>query len=110
MSKLGQLKLDAFNTLRKATSRDVSRQLSGLAASTDKAMAQQCYMHKNPDENGADELRPIATPEFLALSVAFNVVAGKLGDMQALQSGAMDVDVFISKYSIDLEALSLELI
>ena len=110
MSKLGQLKLEAFNELRKTTAQAVSRGVSHLASGTDAAIVQQCYMHKNPDDNGADELRAIATPQFIAIAEAFNEVALQLADMQELQAGTMDIDVFISKYSIDLDEFSSELI
>lgn len=105
-----QEKFSNLNKLRKDTHKQVSNLISQLNASTSMAMKQQSYMHKNPDLNGANDLIAVVSPDFLATAAAFNQVAAKLMDMQALQSGAMTVDDFIAKYNINLAEFSAELI
>jgi len=107
---LKQLKFANLNEQRKQTQRSVSSAISNLNAAADVAMRQQAYMHTNPDDNGADELIAVATPDFNAIASAFNEVAQKLMDMQAVQAGTMTVTEFVSKYSIDLNGFSSELI
>lgn len=107
---LSQLKLSNLNEQRKQTQTQVSNAVSTLNAQTDIAMRQQAYMHKNPDSNGADELLVASTENFLATAAAFNEVASKLSDMQALQSGQMSIDDYLSKYSLDVADISNELI
>ena len=67
-------------------------------------------MHKNPDNNGANELIAVVQPDFDALAVAFNQVAEKLVDMQAVSNGSMTIDALIAKYGIDLTEFSNGLI
>lgn len=110
MSDLNTLKLSNLNELRKQTEREVSRAISQLNAATGSAMRQQAYMHKNPDTNGADQLIPVATPNFNASAAEFNAIAEKLTDMQKVQAGTLTVDDFIAKYSIDLTEFSNGLI
>jgi len=107
---INQEKFSNLNKLRKDTHKRISNLISQLNASTTSAMKQQAYMHKNPDSNGAPDLIPVVTPDFLAAAEAFNEVVAKLMDMQSVQASSMTVDEFIAKYSINLEEFSAELI
>lgn len=107
---LSALKLATLNTNRKQTSQQVSNAISQLNAHAAAAMKQQAYMHKDPDLNGAGDLIAVVQPEFDALSVAFNQVAAKLVDMQAVSAGTMTADALIAKYNIDLNAFSNTLV
>lgn len=107
---LDQLKFSNLNTLRKETQRKVSNAISQLNAAADEAMKQQAYMHSNPDDNGANELIAVATPDFNASAQAFNQVAQKLQDMQLVQAGTLSIADYIAKYNIDLSEFSERLI
>ncbi|MEZ7225982.1 hypothetical protein NO989_04275 [Alteromonas sp. DY56-G5] len=107
---LDQLKFSNLNTQRKETQRKVSNAISQLNAAADEAMKQQAYMHSNPDDNGANELIAVATPDFNASAQAFNEVAQKLQDMQLVQAGTLSITDYIAKYNIDLSEFSERLI
>lgn len=96
---ISALKLANYNEQRKQTARQISTAISQLNAQADIALKQQAYMRSNPDANGADELIAVVAPEFNTLSEAFNQVAAKLQDMQAVNAGTMAVDELIAKYS-----------
>ncbi|AJP43414.1 hypothetical protein EP12_06665 [Alteromonas australica] len=107
---LEYLKFTNLNSERKRTQRNVATAISNLNAAADSALKQQAYMRVNPDNNGADELIVITKPDFDACASAFNEVAAKLIDMQAVQAGTMTIDECIAKYGIDLTEYSKELI
>lgn len=107
---INQEKFSSLNKARKDTHRQINNIISQLNSLTDSAMKQQAYMHKNPDNNGADELIAVVTPDFLETANSFNVVAAKLMDMQAVKGGEMTLDELITKYTINLAEFSNELI
>ena len=107
---LEHLKFTNLNSERKSTQRSVATAISNLNAAADSALKQQAYMRVNPDNNGANELIPICQGDFDSCSAAFNEVAAKLMDMQAVQAGTMTVEDCIAKYGIDLTEYSNELI
>mgnify|MGYP003133122369 FL=1 len=107
---LEYLKFTNLNSERKSTQRSVATAISNLNAAANSALKQQAYMRVNPDNNGADELISITKPDFDACAAAFNEVAQKLMDMQAVQAGTMTVEDCIEKYNIDLTEYSNELI
>ena len=73
------------------------------------AIKQQCYMHENPDNNDADELITVVTPDFIEASKMFNDVKGRLEDLQSVASGSMTTAEMKVKYSVDLIEYSEEL-
>lgn len=107
---INQEKFSKINQLRKDTHRQVSNAVSQLNSFASDAMNQQAYMRVNPDSNGADQLLSVVTPDFFAVSVAFDEVKEKLEDMQAVASGAMSADAMITKHGINLSQYSDELI
>jgi len=107
---INQLKLSNLNEQRKQTQTQVSNAISTLNAQIDIAMKQQAYMHKNPDNNGADELLIASTENFLATASAFNEVALKVSDMQKVQDGSILIDDHLAKWSLDVAAISKEYI
>ena len=107
---ISQLKLANLNEQRKQTQTQVSNAISQLNAQIDIAMKQQAYMHKNPDNNGADELLIASTDNFLATAASFNEVALKVSDMQKVQDGSILIDDHLTKWSLDITEISNELI
>ena len=107
---ISQLKLANLNEQRKQTQTQVSNAISQLNAQIDIAMKQQAYMHKNPDNNGADELLIASTDNFLATAESFNEVALKVSDMQKVQDGSILIDDHLAKWSLDVTAISKEYI
>lgn len=107
---LYQLKFANLNEQRKTTQRSASNAVSQLNTAVDIALKQQAYMRLNPDDNGANELIAVCTPDFNACATAFNEVAEKLNDMLSVQAGVMTIEECIAKHGIDLSEYSNELI
>lgn len=107
---INQEKFSNLNKARKATHKQISNAISQLLAYSEDAINQQCYMHVNPDSNGADDLLLVTTPDFAETAEQFNILAERLMDMQSLAAGEItDLDMQ-SKYSVDLVEFSKRLI
>ena len=106
---INQEKFSNLNKARKATHKQVVSNLSQLLAYSMDAIKQQCYMHENPDDNRADELIAVVTPDFIEASKMFNDVKGRLEDLQSVASGSMTTAEMKTKYSVDLIEYSEEL-
>ena len=99
---LNNEKFSDLNKARKATHKQVVSNLSQLLAYSMDAIKQQCYMHENPDNNRADELIAVVTPDFMEASAMFDDVKVRLEDLQAVASGSMTTTEMKAKYSVDL--------
>jgi len=106
---INQEKFSNLNKARKSTHKQVVSNLSQLMAFSMNAIKQQCYMRENPDDNGADELIAVVTPDFIEASEMFNDVKERLEDLQSVALGTMTTDEMKAKYSVDLVEYSQEL-
>ena len=107
---VNQTKFNTINQRRKDTTKGVSRAVSELNKHTTDALKQQAYIRTNPDDNGADELIPIVQVDFDALVIALAEVQGKLNDLTAVRNGALSVEDSVTKYNINLDEFSDELL
>lgn len=107
---INQIKASNFNDDRKATMRDVASSLSKLNVLANKALKQQAYVRKNPDDNGVDEFKTVLSADIDSISASLSEVNEKLSDLMKVKSDEMTVDELIAKYSIDLAGYSLELL
>lgn len=106
---INQEKFSNLNKARKATHKNVVSSLSQLLSFSMDAIKQQCYMHENPDDNRADELLAVVTPDFIEASEMFNSVKARLEDLQSVATGAMTTAEMKAKYAVDLVEYSGEL-
>ncbi len=106
---INQEKFSNLNKARKATHKQVVSNLSQLLAYSMDAIKQQCYMHENPDNNGANELLVVVTPDFLEASEMFDAAKERMEDLQAVAAGSMTTAEMKAKYSVDLMEYSEEL-
>lgn len=107
---LKQRKFDKAKDDIDSTERTATNAISQLNAAANAMLNQQAYLRKDPDANNAGELLPVVQPGFEAGAAAFNEVAGKLADMQAVHAGTMTVDELIAKYDINLTSYSATLV
>ena len=98
-----------FNSEVKATLKSINASLSTLNQTLNKALIQQAYMHKNPDDNGANEYIAEYAPEITEVSEKLNNANLLASDIIKVSNGSMLVDESITKYVIDLEKYSYEL-
>ena len=84
--------------------------LSKLNVLANKALKQQAYVRKNPDDNGVDEFKAVLSADIDSIAASLAEVNDKLADLMKVKSDVMTVDELISKYSIDLAGYSSELL
>lgn len=101
-----QTKFSNLNDARKTTHLRINNLISQLNAAALEAMEQQAYMRLNPDDNEADSLIAVVTPDFVATANAFQDVADKLQDMQLVASGEMTIESEVSKWGINITEVS----
>ena len=110
MATIDTLKLQTYNSLKKETQRQVTSNLSQLNANLDKAIIQQAYVRKNPDNLIDAEYLASLSVGFTELETVFMILASKITDMKNVQSETMTADELISKYSVDLTEFSNSLL
>jgi hypothetical protein len=100
-----------LNTERKASLTAVSNAVATLAKHFPAALKQQAYMHKNPDNNGANDLIAIVSDEVNSIAEALASINAQAADLLAVKAGTMTVDELLAKYTaINLEEYSAELL
>ena len=104
-------KFSAFNKERKTSLATIGSSVSIINKELSKVLKQQAYMHKNPDNNGANDLIPLVSDKIDVIAQAFAEINAQVVDFMAVKTGTMTIDELLTKYPvINLEEYSKELL
>ena len=104
------IRFNNYNKQRTQTNSSAANALSQLEGLLLKALHQQAYFHKDPDNlfSNPDD-RELITKSASSLIPSWNVNLERVNDIIAVLQEAKTVDEVINKYDIDLTAYRLEL-